>query len=323
MIYASATGELRQDLSAQQLHHLLRDVLRGENGILWLDIQDPAHEDSTVLSELFGFHPLTIEDCLASREYPKVEDYGSYIFAIVHRVTYDPATDTPETKELDFFLGPRYLVTVHIGTSPAVEETLDRCRKSPQRMLRGADFLAYDLLDSVTERYLPALEVLEDRIDKLESDALRDPTPDLLNTLLDIRYNVSTLHRAIGPQMATITRLGREPFNVVQPETRLYFRDISDLLVRLDSTARMLIEQIDTVLNVYLLQVSNRTNQVMKVLSIMAAVFLPLTFATGVYGMNFQNLPELDWQYSYFAWWGTVVALALGMVAFFRLRHWL
>jgi magnesium transporter len=301
----------------------MRDVLTTGEGLLWVDFESASREEGRILETVFGFHHLTIDDCFNQHVDPaKIDDYGSYIFVIAQAIAVLEERDL-EVAELDLYLGPNYVVSFHSRPLPFVETLRRRCRQNGPDLARGSDFLAHALLDALVDDYQPAVEALDDVLSNVEETVVHRPEPNLLQDILVLKRNVQRLRRTIIPQRDVVNRIARGEFpSVVRPETYMYYRDIYDHVVRVEQLVESVRDLADGVLNTYLSSVNNRMNEVMKTLSVVASVILPLTFIASIYGMNFDNMPELGWEYGYFGVLAIMAALAVALIAFFRTRQW-
>lgn len=319
--YRTPDGAVSHPLSADQIKEAL---LPGE-GLLWVDLEAATREEGEpLLADVFGFHHLTIDDCFNRHIDPaKIDDYDAYIFVIAQAIIYRAGAERLEATELDLFLGPNYVVSFHSDPLPFVDEVRRRCREDGIELTRGADFLAHALLDRLVDDYQPAVEQMDEDLARVEELVLVQPQASLLQDILILKRNVQRLRRTILPQRDVVNRIARGEFpRVVRPDSHMYFRDIYDHVVRVEQLVDSVRDLADGVLNTYLSAVNNRMNEVMKTLSIVASILLPLTFVASIYGMNFKNMPELEWQYGYFGILGAMAAIALGLVLFFRLRRW-
>ena len=295
-----------------------------QNGeMIWIDFETPTADEAQILSTIFKFHPLAIEDCWHEPQQPKVDDYGDYVFLVVHGVRYDAEKDEFPTHELNIFLGPNFLVTFHSFHSRSIEATQTYVRRNPHVMARGMDFLLHHILDKVIDNYFPKLEIIEDKIDELEATAFTHPTPELLTRLFELRHTVAHIKRVATQEREVLVGMSRGEFPFVSKRARLYFKDIYDHLFRIVDVADNHRETMNTILQVYVSLLSNQLNNTMKVLTLIATLMLPLTVITGIYGMNFENMPELQWRYGYYVVLGAMAALGIGMVIYFRRRKWL
>jgi magnesium transporter len=290
----------------------------------WIDLDTPTPEEGHILEDPFHFHPLAIEDCLKDVNHPKVDDYDGYIFFIVHGVRFDAPKDVFETRELDIFLGPNYLITHHEGPMRSIETAQEQCGKAQNpAMPRGVDFLAHQILDHLFDHYFPNLDALEDRIDEVQAEVFSDPQPSTLQAIFRLRKDVMQLRRISQPQRDLVNRLARGEFKEISARAAVYFRDIYDNLYRLVDASYQYHDLVQGTLEAYLSVVNNRLNEAMKRLTVVTAILAPVTVISGVYGMNFEHMPELHWRFGY-AWAIVLMLLASGgLVGYFRKRGWI
>ncbi len=306
---------------------LIRKALADNTGVLWLDVYVDGPEDGRVLSEVFNFHPLAIEDAVEPRiDPPKIDDHGEYLFIVLNALTSYEAGTELETAEADFFLGSNYVVSVHRDPIPALDFYFDRAQRDETILLHRADWVLHGMLDAIVDAYLPIVDAVDETIDKIEERLLDHPDRSLLQQILLSKRNSLRLRRATAPQREIMNRLARGEFpKVIASDTSIYFRDVYDHLVRIEYLVEAVRDLADGALQTYLSVVSNRLNEVMKVLTAAATIFLPLTLVSGVYGMNFEHnqFP------SFGAWWGFpavvagMIALGVSMLTFFKVRRWL
>ena len=302
----------------------IRSALEDTSGLLWVDLDQPDRGEGEILSTIFAFHHLAIDDCYNLHIDPaKVDDYDSYLFIIAQAIQYEPLSEHLSTTELNMFVGPNYVVSFHQQPLPFLEDLRHRCVENGPVLHRGADFLAHELLDGLVDDYQPAVEQLDETLSQVEAIVLVRPEPELLQDILTLKRNVQRLRRMVIPQRDMVNRIARGEFpNIIRPETHVYFRDVYDHISRVEQLVESVRDLADGVLNTYLSALNNRMNEVMKTLSVVASIILPLTLIASIYGMNFHNMPELDWDWAYFAVLGVMALIAAGLVAFFRLRRW-
>jgi len=288
----------------------------------WLDLEHATDEEFGLLETAFGFHPLAVEDCRIANELPKLDDYGGYLFTVLHEARYDTASRSVTAMEHHFFLGERYLVTVHDGPSPVIEEVRRGAARDSMLLKRGTDFLLHGIVDRIIDRYLSLLDEVETVIDDLEARVVAQPDPAVLADVFREKRRLLHLIRSAHLQRDVINRLSREPFAPVSEKARLYFRDVFDHVVQVAAMAEFYRETLAGVRDAYLSAVSNRLNEVMKVLTIVATLLLPLTVITGIYGMNFEDMPELRWRYGYPATLVGMAAIMVGLAWYFKRKDW-
>jgi magnesium transporter len=321
LVYRHGERKVTEGVPVEQLPELLQD----QSAVIWVDMESPTEVDEQVLLDVFNFHPLTVEDCRENRHYPKVEEFPGYIYFIVHGVTSDTSPDRFNTIELDGFLGSNYVITYHHESFRSIDNVKQLLRTSPIACQRGPAFLLHQILDHVVDYYSPVLDDFDDRIDRLEHEifTLHRPNNAILAQIMDLKRSVLRLRRISTKQMDILLRMSRGEFELIPEEMRPFYRDVFDHLVRVVDLAESYRDLISGSLEAYLSVVSNRMNEIMKVLTIFSAIMLPLTFIAGVYGMNFDNMPELHSRYGYLGTLAVMGVVAVGMLIFFWRRGWL
>lgn len=321
LVYRSGEHKIIENVSVEQLPQLLQD----QSAVFWVDMESPTETDEQVLLDVFNFHPLTVEDCRENRHYPKIEEFPGYLYFIVHGVRADTSPDRFNTIELDGFLGRNYVITYHHDSFRSIYNVKQLLRTSPVSCQRGPAFLLHQILDQVVDYYSPVLDDFDNRIDELEQEifGLRQPNNQILAQIQDLKRGVLRLRRISTKQMDILLRMSRGEFALIPEEMRPFYRDVYDHLVRVVDLSESYRDLISGSLEAYLSVVSNRMNEIMKVLTIFSAVMLPLTFIAGVYGMNFDNMPELHSRFGYYGTLIVMAAVATGMLIFFWRRGWL
>jgi magnesium transporter len=319
-VYREGTDRV-EEVSREQIPELLKD----EKVVFWADMEAPTEADDNELLNVFHFHPLTVEDCRANRHHPKVEEFPGYIYFIVHAVRTDASPDRFNTVELDGFLGPNYVVTYHHEKFPSIDKVKQTVRSSPVTCQRGAPFLMHAIIDSIVDDYLPVMDDFDEQINDLEDNifTLKRPNNEILEEILGLKRSVLRLRRISSKQLEVLYRMSHGQFELISGPVLPFYRDIYDHLVRVTDLAESYRDLISGSLEAYLSVVSNRLNEIMKVLTIFSAVMLPLTFIAGVYGMNFDNMPELHSRYGYYAVWVIMIAVTVGMLGLFWKRGWI
>lgn len=310
---------------------LMPTLLSDTNLFLWVDLENPTPEETKfVLEDVFHFHPLSIEDCVMVSPSPKVEEYAPkeedkftpYIFMVIHAVDYSRTDGVFATSELNFFLGKNFLVTYHEGPVRSVSQTEERAVKATMHIARAPDRVAHTLLDSIVENYKPALDELSLEIAELEQQALQNPTKETLNKILQIKKEVLHLRQIIGPQREVLARFARGEFKLIRAHMVPYYRDVYDALFHISELAQSYTDSLTGILQVYLNMSSNQTGEVVKFLTMITLITTPLLMVGTWYGMNFKNMPELDWKHGYAM---AFVVTALGTVAtvwYFKKKKW-
>jgi magnesium transporter len=310
---------------------LMPTLLSDTNLFLWVDLESPsAEENKFVLEEVFHFHPLSIEDCVAVSASPKVEEYNPreedrfspYLFMVIHAVDYSRKDGVFATRELDFFLGRNFLVTYHTGPLRSVSETEERAVRATTHIARAPDRVAHTLLDNIVEGYKPALDELSLEIAELEQRALQDPSSSTLNQILQIKKEVVHLRQIIGPQREVLARFVRGEFKLIRAHMVPYYRDVYDGLFHIAELAQSYTDSLNGVLQVYLNMSSNRTGEVVKLLTLITVITTPLMMVGTWYGMNFKHMPELDWKYGYTGAVGLTLLSTLVTYWYFKRKKW-
>jgi len=292
--------------------------------LYWWDLCNISNDDTLILSEKFHFHPLAIEDCIADVHYPKVDYYESYLYMVMHGVDLDASkAEGFAPKELDVFLSKEYLVTYHEKDSRSIEEVKRRIREKVPLFEFGLDFVLYSIIDVMVVHYLPVLESIEDQLDDTEEQIFSNPKPDLLRHILALKRIVLRLKKTVFPQREVINHLARNEYEFVQTRTQAYFRDVYDHLYRMAEMTESFRDMSTATVEAYLSTVSNRMNEIMKVLTTITTIFMPLTVITGIYGMNFKHMPELEWRFGYFVVLGIMVAVVVSLLSYFKRKRWL
>jgi magnesium transporter len=290
---------------------------------LWVDISSPTPEDGRLLSDVFHFHPISVDDALSVLQFPKIESYPGYLYMVLHGIDIGGTEQEFATRDIDFFLGANYLVTVHDGQSRSVAYLREVCPQHDRILAEGPVALTHRIVDAMVDHYRPAVEAIESRLDKLEEEAIlgRDK---MVRQLVRLRRDLAFMRRVLTPQRDVIGRLARREFPAISDEMAFRFRDVYDHVVRSSEEAILFQDRVTGILEVNLATVSNRLNRVMQVLTVMSTIFLPLTVLTGMWGMNIP-LPHLPGGESAQFWWVLLIMTSISvlMLAIFRRLGWL
>lgn len=291
---------------------------------VWADIGEPTDEDRRLLLDVFGIHELAVEDALEEIHHPKIETYGGLLYLILHAISSGEHDNIFQTQDVDFFIGRNFLVTVHRGAASLVEAERGICAKHAELFLDGPVGLCHRIVHRLVEGYRPEVESLEEQLEVLEQDVFERPTENPLKAILALKRDIATLRRVALPQRDAVGRLARREFPQISETMAYRFRDAHDHLVRLNDEAIFLQDRVTGLLEAHLSNQSNRLNQVMKVLTLIATIFMPLTVLTSMWGMNVV-LPHLPGGEAAQFWWvgGLMTALTGGMLWGFRWMHWL
>ena len=292
---------------------------------VWVDLSKPSSDEARILTDVFHFHELAVEDALAETHYPKIESYGDYLYLILHGIDFKASEHLFKTQDIDFFLGERYLVTVHPGISRSMNQVSEVCGRSAHVLGEGPTGLLHRIVDTMVDNYLPEVEKLNERLDEIEKEVFEHPNQQLVRRILDFKRDVSSLRRVVLPERDAVGRLARREFALISEAMSYRFRDVHDHLVRLTDEAMFFQDRITSLLDAHYSNVSNRLNEIMRVLTVITVIVSPLTLVAGIYGMN-MRLPLVgsDSDPRPF-WWlvGGMVATVVVMLGFFRKKRWL
>lgn len=300
--------------------------------ITWINIDSISNQEIIdKLGNHLKLHPLIIEDIANPHERAKIEDFDDYIYLVVKLLSYPEGSEEMNVEQLiveqmSIIMGPRYVITFQEGDKPGdpFEPIRDRLRTGKGRIRRmGTDYLTYSLMDSIIDRYFVVLENLAIKIEFLEEELISNPRPATLQSIHDLKREMLYLHKSVWPVREVISRLQRCDSSFFSDVTRTYFKDVYDHTIQVIETIETYREMISGMLDIYLSSISFKTNEIMKMLTIISTIFIPLTFFAGVYGMNFVYFPELKWKYGYLMFWVVNSIVAISMLLYFRKRKWI
>jgi magnesium transporter len=324
-LYRAPDGRLDTDLPPEAFS----TALQTPGGLLWVDLEgEPPEVCEPILRDVFGFHPLAIDDALQETHVPKVDDWGEYLCIVLHAVTFEDGGQAAlDTLELDAFLGKNYVVTHQARSIAAVDRVWSACQRDERRLQRGAAHLLYELADELVADYMPAVERFDEIIDQIEDQVFTSPGSGTLQQMFGLKRALLHLRRIITPQREVLNKLARGDFEVIEARDRVYFRDVYDHLVRLYDLVESLRDLLGGALETYLSVINNRMNEVVKTLTLITTLFMPLSFVAGFFGMNFfQAAAPLDIWTGKTAFVLTLVILLLtpvGMYLWMRRRAWM
>ncbi|PIV20793.1 MAG: magnesium and cobalt transport protein CorA [Deltaproteobacteria bacterium CG03_land_8_20_14_0_80_45_14] len=293
--------------------------------VTWINI-DGLHQVEILerLGECYGLHPLVLEDILNTDQRPKMEDYGEYLFIVLRMLNYNDKSSEIEAEQISLILGTNFVLSFQEKEGDTFNPIRERIRNSKGRIRRmGADYLSYSLLDSIVDNYFIILEKLGEKIEFLEDELVTRPTPETLQIIHHLKREMIYLRKAVWPLREVIGSLERGEPPLVKETIRVYLRDVYDHTIQVIDTIETFRDMVSGMLDIYLSSISNRLNAVMKVLTIIATIFMPLTFLAGIYGMNFKYMPELEWRWSYPVVWLIMVGIGVSMLLYFRKKKWL
>ena len=318
--FLTPEGRVEMELSEAAV----RDALERGEGSLWLDFDIPTAEDREFLLRVFGLHPVAVDSCLdMAAQVPKVDDYDDYIFIVSRGIDYTVDTRILSTAEMGIFLGRNFVISAHSGLLHNIESIATLVERDGLPLRRGATFLTYMLLDSLVLNLVPGINGLEEWVDDIEDSVIERPDPNALEAILDLKRSSFQLRRAIAPQRDMLNRLSRAEFAHVTGDALPYYRDIYDTILRIEGQNETLRDRADTTLSVYLSLVANQQNDLMRVLAVVATVFMPLGLIAGIYGMNFEYIPELRMRWGYFAVLGVMATAIAAVLWVFWARRWI
>ncbi len=300
-------------------------VFKDAPTVTWINI-DGLHQIEILekLGECYGFHPLVLEDILNTDQRPKMEDYGNYLYIVLRMLSYNDQSSEIETEQVSLILGPNFVFSFQEKEGDVFDPIRERIRSGKGRIRKmGADYLAYALLDSIVDNYFMIMEKLGETIEFLEEELVTRPVPETLQTIHQLKRELIFLRKAVWPLREVISGLERGELVLVKETTRIYLRDVYDHTIQVIDTIETFRDMISGMLDIYLSSVSNRLNSVMKVLTIIATIFMPLTFLAGIYGMNFKHFPEIEWRLGYPFFWLLVIAISVFMLLYFKKKRWL
>jgi magnesium transporter len=302
--------------------NLISDHCARPDDILWVDVADPTSSDFDDLAREFGFHPLSIEDCRHQHQRPKVEEYEGYYFIVLYEAVMQPGLQL-ELRELALFLGPNYLVTVHSQPIHNIEKARTLWRQWADLAERRTGLPAYLLLDAIVDDYMPLLDDFSDRLDEIEARIFESFQPEAIRDIFIIKKQLIFLRRAVVPLREVFNTLLRREQPVFSRETLVYFQDVYDHLIRVADSIDTLREIAASTMDAYLSVSGNRMNFVMKRLTSIATILMSVTLIAGIYGMNFNFMPELRWRYGYIGALASMLVIGMALYFYFRKIKWL
>jgi magnesium transporter len=324
-LYRHHDGNLFTDIQIAQLP----EAIQNEEGLLWVDfVHEPKETCMPILRDTFGFHPLAIDDALEESHVPKVDDWGEYLYLVLHGVVFNPEEEEPlSTNELDLFLGKNYLVTYRLQSMAGLERVWETCQRDERLMQKGAANLLYWIADEVVANYMPVVDQIDEKVDRIEDVLFDRPEPQLLERIFTLKRALLLLRRIISPQREVLNKLARGDFPVIPGDEKVFFRDVYDHLVRLYDIAEGLRDLVGGALETYLSVVSNRMNEVMKILAVITTLFMPVSFLSGFFGMNFfrpvVSMPTWTDRWAFFIVLAVMFVVPLGMYLWMRRREWM
>jgi magnesium transporter len=324
-LYYDGTIDLLTEISPEAY----TDAIQNKSGILWVDFDgEEAEPTEHILLHTFEFHPLAVDDALHETHVPKVDDWERYIYIAMHAISFTSGEEDIEGIELDIFLGDNYIVTHHDLPIQALNRVWDACTKDARHFKRGADHVLYKLTDELIVDYMQVVEALDEEIEKVEAEVLGKPSAQIVQRIFTLKRATLHLRRVLSPLREVLNKLARDDYEVIDAKDRIYFRDVYDHLVRLHDISESLRDLVGGVLDTYLSVINNRMNEIMKTLTLITTLFMPITFVTGFFGMNFfqpvsMELSRWTSNPAFIVMLIIVIATPMGMFLWMRKRKWM
>jgi magnesium transporter len=300
-------------------------IIKSNKGIKWVNI-DGLHDEKSIeeVCTFLGVHKLSMEDILSIGQRPKLEDYSDYLQAVIKLLSIDPDEDTIEYEQLTFILKGDVLITFQEKTGDVFNSVRNRIKEGKGTVRkRGADYLLYALLDLVVDHYFIILESYSEKLEDLETELLDNPDINTLNKLHSLRRETLLLRRTIYPLRELVGKFEKLEEPIISTDIKVFIRDLYDHTIKVIENIEVLRDMTSGLLDLYMNSTSNKMNEIMKVLTIMSAIFIPITFIAGLYGMNFVNIPELNYKYGYFVILGVMLVVLIGMLIFLKRKKWI
>jgi len=298
---------------------------RETDSVSWINV-DGVHDVAMIeaIGDRFGLHPLVIEDVLHTGQRSKLEAYDNVAYIVLRMLSWDEARGEIDDEQVSLLLGPKWILTFQERPGDVFDSLRERIRSGRGRVRReGVDYLAYSVFDVVVDQYFLILERIGEQVEELDDEIAGRPTPENLLTIRRLKRELLFLRKAVWPLREVLSSIRRDGSALFREGTLVFLRDVYDHTIQVIDTVETYRDMVSTMIDLYLSSISNRMNEVMKMLTIIATIFIPLTFIAGVYGMNFEVMPELGWPFGYFATLGVMAVIAGVMLIYFRRRRWL
>jgi magnesium transporter len=318
-VVCQVNGRIVTDIPASEIS----DVLRKERHFVWLDLVDPVDDDMQLLREEFGFHPLALEDTVRGHDRPKVDMYDTYYFLVFATLSYDQGQKRLKSQSMYLFIGRNYLVTVHTGNVRVIDETIERWRRHVGEVGRGGGALVYHLLDAIVDDYFPTIDSLAERVESMEELIFERFQQSALQEVFALKRDLLAVRRIVAPERDVLNVLIRREVPIFDRNTLQYLQDVYDHVIRITDSIDTYRDLLSSALDSFLSIQSNQLNQIVKVLTIASIILMSCALVAGIYGMNFEFMPELHWRLGYPFALALMVLLSGGLIAFFRWKEWL
>jgi magnesium transporter len=319
LVVCRADGHFKSTVDPEDIS----EIIQRKDQFIWLDIQAPQEDDIALLREEFKFHPLAIEDATRHHERPKVDSYDGYYFLVFYAITYDEGKNRLHTEAMNLFIGGNYIVSVHDGDISAIDETIKRWQKDEEEFGKDAGALLYALLDTITDDYFPVIDRLADRVEALEEQIFERFQESALQDVFGLKRDLLSIRRIVAPERDVLNVLIRREVPIFERNSILYLQDVYDHIVRITDSIDTYRDLLSSALDAFLSVQSNKLNQVVKVLTITSIVLMSDALIAGIYGMNFEFMPELHATYGYPLALGLMLLVSVGLVVYFRNKRWL
>jgi magnesium transporter len=293
--------------------------------VTWINI-DGIHQVDIIekIGKHFDLHPLVQEDILNTDHRPKLEDHENYLFLILKMLTYDNTEKELKMEQVSLIIGPAFVLSFQESQGDVFDAVRERLRKAKGRIRKmGPDYLAYALTDAIVDNYFVVLEKIGEEIESLEDELITEPGTETVESIHNLKRELIFLRKSVWPLREAIVGLEKGDSDLIQDKTAVYLRDVYDHTIQVIDTIETFRDMVSGMLDVYLSSLSNKMNQVMKVLTIIATLFIPMTFIAGIYGMNFKIMPELEWHWGYLFAWVIMILIGLSMVFYFKKKKWI
>ena len=324
-VYRKGSDEIEEGFTKEDLPALLAD----ESNVVWVDLQgetpEQANHSKDILLNIFHFHYLTVEDCLETRNQPKVEAFPDYFYFIVHGVKPETNSSNFVTKELDGYLGKNFVVTFHVERFKSIKKVKTQLRSTPFACQRGAAYLLHQILDQLVDLYMPVVDDFDNTINVLEDRVfqMKRNNTIVLSEIMDLRRSVARLKRISSRQLDVLYRISHGEFSLIPEPVLPFYRDVHDHLLRISDLADSYKDLVGGLFEIHFSVTANKTNDVMKVLAVFSSIMLPLTLIAGIYGMNFENMPELHSEYGYYGALTLMFIIGVGLLFYFWRKGWI
>jgi magnesium transporter len=300
-------------------------LFKEKPSVTWIDVEG-IHQVENIqkLGDCYGFHPLVLEDILNTYQRPKMEDHGDYLY-IVLKMLHNEKSPEVVTEQISLILGPNFIFSLREGLGGNIFNTIiERIGTGKSRIRKmGADYLAYSLIDAIVDNYFVILETMGEKIEYLEEDLVTNPSTQTLHEIQQLKKDMIFLRKAVWPLREVVSALERGESSLIKESTKIYLRDVYDHTIQVIDAIETFRDLLSGMLDIYLSSISNKMNEIMKFLTIIGTIFIPLTFIVGVYGMNFEFMPELKWRFSYFIVLAFMAVISVSMLIYFKIKKWL